>query len=345
MKGYHTNCRPIPEIAKGNKKLTELILKEDRKKEEKSFSSLKLLRSIPKGKVIVVAFPLGESSAYMLGLILDKYRHTHRIIVCCCNTGSEDEESLEFGRKIEQYYGIEIMLLEYRRQTTRTTKKGRFVNVGNFERVTWDTAYRETPGEEAAGFPNHPFRFWIEDYGLPAYPNRTCTREMKERTITRYLSSIGVMPRDQVRCVGIRFDELDSRTPNPENYYELILQGVTKARVNQFFENEMPFRLEIPSWLGNCGACISKSIRNLCTIARKRPEKFAFFRVISKELGVPLWEFYRERNSIDSIFEKSTDQKIKDAHDNRFDLGSGQIDFDFELDSEGACGGTCEPFS
>lgn len=337
--------RLLPVIRKENKRITEVM--RNNLSERESFRFSHLMRSIPEGKVIVIAFSLGESSAYMLGLILDKYRHTHRIIVCCCNTGSEDDESLEFGRKIEQHYGIEVVILEYRRQTTRTTKKGKVVNVGNFERVTWDTAYRETLEEEAAGFPNHPFRFWIEDYGLPAYPNRTCTREMKERTITRYLSSIGVMPRHQVRCVGIRFDEISDRTPSPDNYYELILQGVTKARVNQFFENEMPFRLEIPSWLGNCGACISKSIRNLCTIARKRPEKFAFFRLIAKEFGVPFHEFYRERNSVDSIFERSKDERIKDAHDNRFDFGSNQIQIEFnvELDTEGACGGTCEPFS
>lgn len=295
---------------------------------------LNLMRVIPLGKVAIVAFSGGESSAYLLKLILEKYSATHRIIVCFCNTGEEDEETFIFAKKIQDHFDVEVVWLEYRR--------GR-----NFEVVNFDTAYRKTEYEVENGYPKHPFRFWIEDYGFPQYPNRTCTREMKERTISRYLSSIGVMPRMCVRCVGIRFDEISNRTPDPKHHYELILQGVTKAKVNRFFINEMPFRLEIPSYLGNCGACISKAIRSLCTISRTRPEKFHFFDTIAKEFGVPDHTFYRDRNSISSIFEMAKDEKIKDAKDNRFNVGTPDLfsEFDEKLDSEGACGGTCEAFS
>lgn len=311
--------------------------------------SLNLMKVIPNDKVIVIAFSMGESSAYMLKLIKEKYQSTHKIIVCCCNTGEEDEKSFVFGKKIEEYFGIEIILLEYRRQTTRLTKKGKVKTVGNFERVTWDSAYKKTEEEKSNGYPNHPFRFWIEDYGFPQYPNRTCTREMKERTINRYLSSIGIMPRHRVNCPGIRFDEIGKRVPDPEKYYELILSKVTKPMINNFFENEMPFRLEIPSWLGNCGACISKSVRNLCTIARHRPEKFDFFDFIANEKGIKNHTYYRGRNTIESIFKKSKDETMKDGKDNRFDFNiKSYLDiehFDSELDSEGACGGVCEPFT
>jgi len=292
---------------------------------------MNLMRVIPTSKTIIIAFSMGESSAYMIELILNKYRRTHKIIVVCCNTGEEDEESLIFAKKIQEYHNIDIVWLEY------ASERG--FNVVNFE-----TAYRKTDFEIENRFLNHPFRKYIEDYGMPQYPNRTCTREMKERTISRYLSSIGVKPRMCVRAVGIRFDEISTRTPNPKQYYELILQGVTKKRVNGYFEFDMPFRLQIPSYLGNCGACISKAIRNLCTIARTRPEKFDFFKVISEDLGNPNHTFYRTRKNINDIFEMSKDEKIKDAHDNRFDLETAP-EFDEELDSEGACGGTCEAFS
>jgi len=291
---------------------------------------MNLMKTIPIDKVIIMCFSGGESSAYMLKLILEKYSKTHRIIITFCNTGEEDEQTLLFVEQIKEYYNVEIIYLEYRK--TR-----------GFEVVDFDTAYRKTEFEIENGYPNHPFRFWIEDYGFPQYPNRTCTREMKERTINRYLSSIGVMPRNRVKCVGIRFDEISKRTPDPTQYYELILQGVTKKDINEFFIN-MPFRLQIPSYLGNCGACISKGIRNLCTIARTRPEKFDFFDYIAKEFGTEDHTYYRDRSSIKDIFEKSKDEKIKDAHDNRFDTNE-VVEFDEYLDSEGACGGTCEAFS
>jgi len=131
--------------------------------------------------------------------------------------------------------------------------------------------------------------------------------------------------------------------PNETQYYPLILKGVTKKRVNGYFEHEMPFRLQIPSYLGNCGACISKGLRNLCTIARERPEKFDFFSLIAKESGDENHTYYRYKKSVKDIFEMSEDQTIKNAHDNRFDFD--ELEFDFKLDSEGACAGTCEPFS
>jgi len=261
---------------------------------------------------------------------LRKHKNTHDIIFVFCNTGEEDEESLIFAKKIAEYHRIDIVWLEYAK--TR-----------GFKIVDFETAYRKTGYEIANNYPNHPFRAWIEDYRMPQYPNRTCTREMKERTISRYLSSIGAFPRFVVRCVGIRIDEIAKRTPSEKQYYPLILENVTKKQVNKYFEYDMPFRLQIPSYLGNCGACISKSLRGLCTIARTRPEKFDFFNQIAKEKGFENHTFYRNRNSIKDIFEMAKDDKIKNAHDNRFDFEIPE--FDFELDAEGACGGTCEAFS
>ena len=215
-----------------------------------------------------------------------------------------------------------------------------------FNIVDFETAYRITDWEEENEYPNHPFHKWVKDYGLPQYPERTCTRETKERTITRYLSSIGVMPRMCVRVVGIRFDEIAKRKPDPKQYYPLILEGVTKPSLNRYFEYEMPFRLNLNSILGNCGACISKSIRTLCTIARIRPRKFKFFDFLSKKYGNGEHTFYNGYKTIDDIFEMSKDEKIKDAIDNRFNFTHQQdLFFDSELDSEGACAGVCEAFS
>lgn len=291
------------------------------------------MKEIPKGKTIVVAFSGGESSAKALELVLKKYKETHKIIVCFCNTGEEDEETFIFSKKIAEYFNIEVVWLEYE------SERG-------FNIVDFETAYRITDWEEENEYPNHPFHKWVKDYGLPQYPERTCTREMKERTITRYLSSIKEFPRFCTRVVGIRFDEISKRKPDENQYYPLILEGVTKPYLNRYFEFEMPFRLQLPSYLGNCGACISKSLRNLCTIARERPGKFKFFKFISDKYSDGKWTFYNQFKTVDDIFEMVKDENIKSAKDNRFNLAHQQdLFFDSELDSEGACGGVCEAFS
>lgn len=294
---------------------------------------MNLLKKIPENKIIVVAFSGGESSAKALEIVLKKFRTTHKIIVCFCNTGEEDEETFIFSKKIAEYFNVQVVWLEYESQR-------------GFNVVDFQTAYRITYFEEKNEYPNHPFHKWVKDYGLPQYPERTCTREMKERTITRYLSSIGVMPRMCVRVVGIRFDEIAKRTPDPKQYYPLILEGVTKPSLNRYFQFEMPFRLNLPSYQGNCRVCISKGLRNLCTIARERPGSFNFFDFLSKKYGNGSHPFYMKFNTIESIITMAKSEKIKSAKDNRFDFIHQQdLFFDSELDSEGACGGVCEAFS
>ena len=294
---------------------------------------MKLLRNIDLDKTIIVAFSGGESSAYSLKLILEKYKETHKIIVCFCNTGEEDEETFIFTKKISDFYKIDVVWLEYERER-------------GFNIVDFDTAYRITDYEENNDYPNHPFHKWVKDYGLPQYPNRTCTREMKERTISRYLSSIGAMPRMCTRVVGIRFDEIANRTPHPKQYYPLILNGITKPFLNRFYEYEMPFRLNLASYLGNCGACISKGLRNLCTVAREAPQKFRFFNFLNVTYGNGTHTFYMKYKTIDDIFEMAKDKSIKNGKDKRFDFEYQQdLFFDSYLDTEGACAGTCEAFS
>lgn len=308
---------------------------------------MNLMKEIPEGKIGIVTFSGGESSAYQIKLIKEKYGETHKLIYIFCNTGEEDEETLIFTKKIAEHFEIALVWLEYRGKKPKLDKYGTehigFQN--DFEVVSFDTAYRITDWEEENEYPNHPFHQYVKDYGLPQYPNRTCTREMKERTISRYLSSIGVMPRMCVRCVGIRFDEISKRTPSPDQYYQLILSGVTKLKLNSFFQDKMLFRLNLPSYLGNCGACISKALRSLCTIARHEPRKFKFFAFIARKYGSENHPYYRGHKSIKDIFEMAKDISIKDAHDNRFDFQIQNNFFDVILDSEGACGGSCEPFT
>lgn len=294
---------------------------------------MNLMKHISVNKTIIVAFSGGESSAYALRLILEKFGVTHKIIICFCNTGEEKEETLIFVKKISEFFNVKVVWLQYE------SKRG-------FKIVDFNTAYRITEFERENEYPEHPFHLYVKDYGLPQYPNRTCTREMKERTISRYLSSIGVMPRMCTRVVGIRFDELSKRKPSPSQYYPLIINGVTKPFLNRFFEFEMPFRLELPSYLGNCGACISKGLRTLCTVARVDPDSFLFFDFLNNKYGDGKHTFYMKHNTIKSIFKMAGDKEIKDKKDNRYDFTHQQdLFFDSYLDSEGACSGTCEAFS
>jgi hypothetical protein len=84
----------------------------------------------------------------------------------------------------------------------------------------------------------------------------------------------------------------------------------------------------------------------LCTIAREKPRKFKFFKFLSDKYGDGKHTFYMKFNTVDDIFKMAKDENIKSAKDNRFNLEYQQdLFFDSDLDSEGACAGTCEAFS
>lgn len=292
-------------------------------------------------KNILVSFSGGETSAYMINWLLkNKPEYNYRFIFA--NTGEENEETLEFVRNVQNFYGINVVWVEYERLS--------------YKEVDFETAYRSHDLKEILNkWKNHPFRKYIDHFGIPNLQNMSCTRELKEYIIKRYMSSNGWKPSKYDTAIGIRADEIDRIG---KHYYPLVLPHVTKQLVNAFW-NKMPFRLQLKGYEGNCKTCWKKSIRKLVTIARENPQKFEFFKQMEIEYdqyipksikedkrSVPI-RFFRYNKSVEDILEMSKDPKIQNAHDDSKNT-KYQISIyhdGTELDVSNGCEESCDAFS
>lgn len=289
---------------------------------------------------ILMSFSGGETSAFLLQWLLKNYP-THNIKVVFANTGEENEETLEFVQKCAEYYNVEIIWLEYKRLS--------------FKVVDFKTAYRSHDQNEIENFwPNHPFRHYIQDFGIPNKQNMTCTRELKERIINRYLQKQGWKPSTHTKCIGIRVDEFDRVG---SHWYPLVSLGINKPMVNNFW-SKMPFRLMLKGFEGNCKTCWKKSFRKLVTIYRYNPHWFAFLRQMEKEFGnfvrdtrkhkiKPPIRFFRDNKTVDDIEEMAKDKSIKDAIDDSKEINYQQSIWrdGTELDISNGCSESCDAYS
>ena len=292
---------------------------------------------------ILMSFSGGETSAYLLQYVLKEYSN-HNIKVVFANTGEENEETLLFVKNCAEHFNVEIIWVEYERLS--------------FKIVNFETAYRShDPKEIANKWQNHPFRKYISHFGISNKQNMTCTRELKEYAINRYLSSVGWKPSTHTKCIGIRADEFDRVG---QYWYPLVKLGITKIIVNSFWAN-MPFRLGLKGYNGNCKTCFKKSFRKLVTIARHNPEWFAFMRQMEIEFGMyvssgiknrvdkiefPI-RFFRSNKSVADIFEMAKDKSIKDATDDSINTNyqTNLWTDGTNLDISNGCSESCEVFS
>lgn len=288
---------------------------------------------------ILISFSGGETSAFMLQYILNNYQN-HNIEVVFANTGEENEETLEFVQKCSEYFNVKVTWLEYERLS--------------FKIVDYKTAYRSHNKIEIENkWENHPFKNYISDFGIPNLTNLSCTRELKEYIINRYLSSIGWKPSTHTKAIGIRADEIDRVG---KYWYPLIFIGITKPMINNFW-NKMPFRLKLKGYEGNCKTCWKKSFRKLVTIARHNPEWFDFMKEMENQFGEFVKEtrkhkiqtpvrFFRTNKTVNDIFEMAKDESILDAIDDSVNVNY-QISMwhdGTELDSSTTCSESCEVF-
>lgn len=292
---------------------------------------------------ILVSFSGGETSAFLLQYILKNYSD-YNIKVVFANTGEENEETLSFVEKCAKYFNVDVVWLEYARL--------------GFKIVDFKTAYRSHDEIEIANkWQNHPFREYISHFGIPNKQNMTCTRELKEYIINRYLSSCGWKPSTHTKCIGIRADEIDRIG---KHWYPLVSLGITKPMINSYWDS-MPFRLNLKGYEGNCKVCWKKSFRKLVTISRENPEWFNFTRQMELEYGnfissaiknrvdtieFPI-NFFRSNKSVNDIFEMAKDKSIKNAPDD-----SVNINFQLTLWTDGTnldisngCSESCEVFT
>ena len=142
----------------------------------------------------VVSFSGGRTSGYMLWRILQSHGGVlpDDVVVCFANTGREMPATLDFVRDCGAAWNVPIIWLEF---TGRRTD--------GFQVVSHNSAAR-------AGEP-----FSALTATQPALPNpvaRSCTIELKLRTIRRYVRAILGWKR-WTSVIGLRADEI-SRVEN-----------------------------------------------------------------------------------------------------------------------------------
>jgi len=227
----------------------------------------------------VISFSGGRTSAYMLWKVLKA--HNGKLpadaIVCFANTGKEEEATLKFVHDCSVNWNVPIIWLEYRLLN----------NEHDFEIVNYENASRN--GE--------PFEMLIRKFKmLPNPRNKSCTAQLKIRTIKRYMNSINIFEWDAF--VGIRADEPnrakklkgDSSKENP--IAPLFLDKKTKYDVFDFWNNQK-FDLELKNIngttpMGNCDLCYLKSGDKIKSIILDNPKKaiwWAKMETLATELG------------------------------------------------------------
>ena len=130
----------------------------------------------------MISFSGGRSSAYMTDRLLRELP-SDQVVVCFANTGKEEEETLEFVRQCDEYWGGIVHWLQY--------------DIDQRFRIV-DFASAARHGE--------PFASLIAKRGyLPNVVWRFCTQDLKIRVIKHFMMSLGHLHWTNV--VGIRYDE------------------------------------------------------------------------------------------------------------------------------------------
>lgn len=245
----------------------------------------------------IISFSGGRTSGFMLRAILDRGIRDD-VHVLFCNTGKEDDRTLDFVRNCAVRWSVDIRWLQYRRRYLPRYKSERVANAAAAVRAALglnldaapegakEPGYIEVSYETAARTAdaptlNHPFTNLIAVSGVPNAATRLCTTEMKIRVMKRFMLAQGYDAWTNV--VGIRADEprraARMRVKPPErwdNAVPLADAGITEQDVLQFWRSQ-PFDLglavhpELGTYQGNCDLCMLKSDAKKVRAVREHP--------------------------------------------------------------------------
>lgn len=218
-------------------------------------------------KKVLVSFSGGETSAYMAQWLWNNKQDEYEMIFVFANTGQENEETLIFTQKCAEYFGFPLVWIE----GVFNKKKG----IGTTHKIVdFNTASRK--GE--------PFEAHCATYGIPNIANPQCSRELKGVPIASYARSLGW--KKYYTAIGIRIDEIDrvsvQRKKNRVIYPLIEDKPTTKPEINLYWR-DMPFRLNLKGYQGNCKWCWKKSLPKLIRIAKDNPKYFDFPKRMEKE--------------------------------------------------------------
>lgn len=297
---------------------------------------------------LLISFSGGRTSAYMTWWLMNNLAHKYEMIVVFANTGKEREETLEFVKRCDEYFGWNVVWIEA--VVDPRPRKGTKAKV-----VDFNTANRT--GE--------PFEAVIAKYGIPNQNYPHCSRELKGYAIRAYARSIGWKAKDYKSAIGIRHDETSRldwvKAKRDRLIYPLAtIHRVFTSNIN-FFWSKMPFDLELKSYEGNCNKCWKKALRKLLTLEsdeRLRGERDNWWgemedrysnfippsRKDSKNRKPPFL-FYRGNRSSRDIDELSR-KPFSPAQDTSkdYDMMRQMEAWDVELDENGGCVESCEAF-
>lgn len=285
-------------------------------------------------KKLHISFSGGETSAYMVQWCLANLQDEYEMIVVFANTGEENEETLEFIKKCDDILGFNTYWVE----AVIDPEQGKGVR---HKIVDFNSASRN--GE--------PFEEMIKKYGIPnqSYPH--CTRVLKTHPMESFTKN-AVGWKDYWTAIGIRVDEVDRINPKKDEYkflYPLAeLTRVTKKHVNSYWA-DMPFRLELKGYQGNCKACWKKSDRKLFQIAIEAEEKFKNMdkweeKYYGQHPFKPAFYFFRGDRSAKDIIKQAKLTDFAPPIDDSVDANFQRDMFDEELDIGSMCEESCEPF-
>lgn len=263
-------------------------------------------------KNLLVSFSGGETSAFMTKWLSYNYKkYNYKNIVCVfANTGLENEQTLEFVDKCEKNFGIKIYWIEAK--TIFEYRKGT-------EYILTDYINASREGE--------PFENMIKKYGIPNQANPQCTRELKAIPIYKFGKDYFNNEKYDT-AIGIRIDEADRISANYKErrfIYPLIFKDMnptTKPKINDYWAN-MPFRLNLKGYQGNCVTCWKKSDKKLFQIAKENEKSFDFMKRMEEKYGnyfptqrIEKWKkekkeiptnitFFRNKRSAETMIELS----------------------------------------
>jgi len=187
--------------------------------------------------------------------------------VIFCNTGKEENATLDFVERCSKEWGVDITWLEFAVENDEKVSKV----------VNYETASRN-------GEPFEAVINWFQ----PSLPNgraRYCSSQMKTRTMHRHLRSLGWTDWDSL--IGIRADEPRRvakfrANPHPENKHEtvcmpLVPANVSSKEVGNFWANQS-FDLGLPNingktMHGNCDLCMLKPKSQILSLITEKPER------------------------------------------------------------------------
>jgi hypothetical protein len=205
-------------------------------------------------KQYIVSFSGGRTSAYMLFKMIEKHGKEN-VLPVFANTSKELPETLDFIEKCSIEWDIDIVWL----QALIQENKGEGTT---YEITDYKNAKRK--GEI--------FDSMIGKYGLPNKNYPHCTRELKQRPITKYLKDH--FPNLPI-AIGYRIDEkrrINRDKAEKENWiFPLVDEFPTWRMMVRSFWSQYRFDLDLKDYEGNCDFCWKKSQKKRLTLIKERP--------------------------------------------------------------------------